>query len=450
MTPTPVIALKLDEQRIKLVELRQEAGACVVTRAAHGPAIAPMLGAVKRGAMPCVAALPREAAVSRILTLPTVQDDELQPMIALQVKSLFPYGQGDLVFDFLTLRRTATHTTVLLLGVPRALVDQHLTALHVAGLPDAQLTLATTGLLQWYRVMRPRLALTGTVLLLELDAAAAECLIVTDEALGLTRSLSLGQSSAWLDELDRTLESYRKESGGDLPATIVLTGDPAQVAAMAAPLQEATRLPVRTVDQWQAVRLAPGVTPPAEGAWSSTVGLALLPGGRPLLSLLPVEARRQRLQQVRHRAWLTTAGLGVGVLCAATGFFAADMRRQQRLEADLRAALADLGPSAQALAHAAQRMTRLQDALQEQGALVRLLEALYQLTPADILLTQMVLERHDEARLRGTSPTLGGVLTYVEALEQSDQLQDVQVRYSAERTTQQGAQVEFEIVCRIP
>lgn len=448
MSSQRVLALKFEPQLVRLVQVRLKGARILVERAEQAPTLDQLLAGAPVGAGHCVAALPREAAFSRVLHLPASDPAELRPMVELQAKSLLPYGQADVVIDFLTLQQTATHTTILLLGVTRPVVEQHLQLLHQAGMAQPALTLATSGLLHWYRVVRPQLHLAGTVALLEVDTATAECLIVTDDTLRFTRSLPVSTSAAWLEELDRTLQSYRKEEIGELPTQLVLTGDPALVAQMHGPLAEWTHLPVRTVETWLAAEPQSGLTLPPAGAWSAALGLALSHGGQPFINLLPADVRQTRARRSTHRERLVTASILAAVLWAATGWLQVETHRERALQAQLERSLKDVTPRARELAHQTQRLTRAHELLAQRGDSVLLLQELYQLTPAAVTLTQWLLETNGEVKIRGIAPALSDVLAYVNALKDSAHFQEVRLRYSAERATAGGSRVEFELSCQ--
>ena len=64
------------------------------------------------------------------------------------------------------------------------------------------------------------------------------------------------------------------------------------------------------------------------------------------------------------------------------------------------------------------------------------------------LLTQLLVEPNHEVRLRGVGPALAHVLGYVRVLEESKQLHEVRLRYSTERSTTTGTQIEFELTAQ--
>ena len=208
-------------------------------------------------------------------------------------------------------------------------------------------------------------------------------------------------------------------------------------------------MPVRILDAWSAVTPAAGLMLPTTGAWSSTVGLALPSGGQPQINLLPAEVREHRAQQTTQRTWLVTAGCFLAVLGALAGLMQVDLRAHRRMNAELASALRDVTPRAQGLAHQTQRVQQAATLLAQRGTLLTLLEELYQATPETVRLTQFLAEPEGEVRVRGHAPSLKEILDYVTALEETPHLRDMQLRYSTERATRTGQQVEFEIIGRV-
>ncbi|GEM_PF-3798545 len=453
------LAITLGPHVVKFLELTNAQGRPTVIRAVVEPLTAPeQLSAVLQRLVPtvprppvrCIAALPRELAITRLVQLPTLNPAELSSMVALQAKTLLPYDVDNAIIEHVPLWRKEQTTTVLVVAVQRALVEQTLRAFSSVGLTEVELTLTTSGLLHWSAAVRQSTR-EGTVAVVELEATTTEVVIVTDGALRFSRSvpLAIGESATeavlprrWFEEVDRTLESYRQEGGDQAPTRFLLTGDPSCIERARQPLEAWFHLPVEVLETWQ-VLAAPPTLPP--GAWSSVVGLALPARGLPTINLLPLSVRTSQARQHRQRQWVISAWLGLACALILVVLLRVEVQRVARVQQHLEQALATLGPEAHALSRQAHRIRQVESLLHERPDMLWLLRELDQHTPTTIGLTQFLYDRSQGLAIRGSAPAVGEVLTYLTTLEQSPAFRDLRLRYSTQRTTQAGLQVDFEV-----
>jgi len=464
--PQTLLVLDVDRTCLKAVQVdttgkRPQVVRCAVQMLSADDDPAPRLQAMlSAGAAPdeVVSAIARDQALVRLLVLPSTRSEELAQMVELQAKSQLPYAKEDVIADFLPIGRTGEgSSTVLMVGVHRALMTKHLQHLQEAGAPPRTVTLSTEGLLAWYQAQQPPAGpLTA---LLDLDYDAAELLICDGPACLFTRSLPSGTrleevqwEEALVNELERSFASFAMERRGESVGALVLTG----VARPGLDERLAKRLglSVEFRDAAEAVRTAlpfePSAAPPAQAgevSWAVPLGLALARGR--LMNLLPKTVRQERTALAERRALVTTAWLAGALLCVMGIGSAWHVSRSVGYERELVARLKETDEPARRVERLSRRLQLVRKHLAARGQVAALLQELYRVTPPRLSLGSFTMEAAHDATIKGSAGSRGDIPAYINALEASPLFEGVSLKYSTKRRAKEGELTDFEITAAI-
>lgn len=165
-------------------------------------------------------AIGSEHVLLRVMELPTVNDEELASMVALQIDKFCPFPVETMVTGFEVLKREGTVSRVLIGAVRKEVVDEQGVALKEAGLSIDRVDATVLG---WCELLQRagEIGHEGRQVVVLLDEAVPE-VIVFDEGLPVTfRSLGACQTlsgEAWETELAHeigyTLLTSELEHGG--------------------------------------------------------------------------------------------------------------------------------------------------------------------------------------------------------------------------------------------
>jgi Tfp pilus assembly protein PilN len=335
-----------------------------------------------------VLGLSRRSIVLRALEFPALDQADLTGLLGYEIERHLPFPVDEAWYSFQPLTQEGGKVKVLLAAVRRTDVERDLERLEELGLRatavDVSACAAVNALLYRERATRGEV-----VVLIELDEGQAEVSLAREGTLVSARAVAIGDDAVepLRLEVKRVLED-----GPAGPARVALTGGNEELRLR---LSEALGLPV----EWWSADAAP-VDAAAYGL--ALKGLVNLPLR---IDLLP----RDRKPQRREPAVLVMFALLVliGVLGAALAAGAAYRERRtlsgltQRI-AEVKSRAAEVETLKADFARLRQQVQVLDGIAQERGRGLLALRELAGLLPADVVLTEFVLEG-GKLQIRGST-----------------------------------------------
>jgi hypothetical protein len=399
-----------------------------------GPAAARALGC--RPGEHIVFALPGASVLLQWLTLPSVEERQIARMMPHEVRAVSPWPEDDLRWGYRIAQRDAGegHSRVMLVLARASRVNEHLAALHAAGLRPTRVEPSTFSLARLVEREDPCAAL------LHVGGADMELVRCAAGALRFARAAEReGMPEVFLRET-RALEpdvdgSYYEEAFVALEDEAVWTR-----------LHEAMPLTRRVED----VRLA-GLNglPRLEGPQALCIAAALAPVAPGAMDdlLPPAEQRRIALGRLVRQAAVTVPAVlwCVGVLY---GLFAYFLDQERAYIERTRVEIRELRSAAGDLEGQSQRLAALRGEFQEVSGPLEIVLELYRRTPQSIALNFMSYDARRTLVIGGESPSYPALLEYVTALQDSPWFREVGMNYGAQPRSSAGAFVDFKITCR--
>jgi len=412
-----------------------------------------LLQAAKITAAEVIGVVSREQVITRVVKFPAVDPSELAQMVELYAKAQLPYPREQTVMDFHVLERDDGFSTVAVVACQREVIDRHVAVLQGAGLTVNLLTLSSWGALGWYRHAVKASPVSEPCLVLNVDDARTDLVLVADGRILSSRSIGQGMIDwgAAADtiellalEIERSRASVRKELPDADMRSVTLTGQ-GPLAQWSGPLSQRLGLPVTAVEAKQAFKgcmipTSPPVSPVVVGGVAAS-------DVRSLLNLSPTDMR----VQVRHRKQvqeLVTVGfLLLSVLALGSWLLSLRVGRQHRQAAQLAAVLEEIQPTAKDIQEKNRSQQLVAGILEHRERLGRALADVFASTPDAVSLEALTFERsRGELVVRGNAVTTVDVLAYIKQLEQIEGVEGVRLRYSTRRSTPSGDRTDFELV----
>jgi len=424
--------------------------------AAAGEALRTLLKTTKTSGAAVIGVIPREQVITRLVKFPSTDAAEVGPMVELYAKAQLPYPREQTVVDFHILRQEEGFSTVAVIACQRELVDRHLAVLREAGLGPGLLTLSSWGVLGWYRQLQSgpeRPAVTEPVLVINVDDARTDLVLIHQDRLLLSRSIGQG-AAEWAAageaaellalEVERSRTAVQKDLPGVEVRSLVLTGM-GNLSAWAEQLAQRLGLPAtaieskRPLEGWVGPMTTP-VSPVVVG------GLACSSTDR-LLNLNPPEVRQQVHHRVQVRELSMVSVLAVGVLVLGAGALALQGFRERRMADRLEQALMQIEPAARAVQEKTRSAQLVTELLDKRRRFAAALSGVMGATPADVTLESLTFEGpRRELVLRGTAGSTQTVLDYIAQLEQLEGIGAVQLKYATRRSGLAGERADFELI----
>lgn len=300
----PTVIVEIGEDWVKLAAVEPSRQGLTVSRLhlesfeSIGPAVSETIASVvqefKLSRLPVIGSLPRQMVNVRILELPSVDAEEIEDMVDLQIGKQTPYSKDEIVSDYRVIGSVRQgYTRVMLAIVQRNVLRERFCLLEEAGLNVERMSVSTEGVLNWYLAAANRLGGGGTVVVLDVDSFYSDFLVVSEGALCFTRSILVGANhlasgyARWKDKLAQEVQSSLEIFAGEMPELqpekIVLSGAGQRTAGLADDLAAALGMTVVGANCLEEVKKlpdSPTLTDPqfVPASMTPIVGMGLDPG----------------------------------------------------------------------------------------------------------------------------------------------------------------------------
>jgi hypothetical protein len=384
-----------------------------------------------------VLCLPRsDAAVTRVL-LPAAAQENLAQVLEYEIENLLPLARDDVHYDYSVRPHGTERVEVLVLALPRAVVQGYLDALDAANVRPRRVVLASTAIADYVTFCRgdaaaPLGIVVATPSATEVALVAngrllASQLVPTARAAdgaALERAIARQMADELLDPEQVTL--YRWTLANGTPVASPTDND--DLLALA-------RAKLGAADD---VAAAPASTLPAVGA-----ALAAVREGAVEMNLLPAELREAFDEGPSIATWILLAASVVLLLLWGGSVIAKDLMLRSELAAKLEAIAPDVREvkTVQSEIDELQRQVDILGPLQD-GRVTTLLKDLTELIPTDAYLTSLNL-RGSRLTLDGHARSASDIIT---ALEKSKRFKNVTF---SSPTTRQGDKERFSLSAEV-
>ena len=418
-------------------------------------ALRDLLKGVNARAAHVIGVISREQVITRVVKFPTTHAGELAQMTELYAKAQLPYPREQSVMDSVLLQQHQGFSTMAIIACRRDVIDRSLSVLRQAGLPIALFTVSSWGILGWYRQARPRDERHEPALVVNVDDARTDLVLIAGESILSSRSVNQGvqewrgaQETAELLalEVERSVSSIRKELPGTEVRSLILTGL-GPLTQWQGALTQRLGLPVMAIDARHPLKS--WKTDPASPISPVVVGGLALSDPHTLLNLNPPELRLSLRDQQQTRELVKVSGLLLGAVAMGAVLLGVEVARQQHDARHLDQVLSAVGPTAKQLQEHARFSRLVTTTLASRRQLAANLARVFQQTPETIALEALTFERaRRELIVRGSAPSTQAVLDYLKQLESIEGIAGAELKYSTRRMTAAGERTDFELVLR--
>lgn len=421
----------------------------------HNRTVPEALAALSRrlGAKPeqIISVIPREQIMTRMMSVPASDPDELRRIVELSGRTQFPYPAQKMLVDFHVAGQDNGTSTLQLVGCRREVIEQHLAHLREASLEPEVMVPSSWGILAWYQRIRRSLDGSEPVCVVNVDADHTELVVLQDGRLLFSRVLGEGVSQwqgsfgtlepLW-QELKRSLSGARQDWPGLEIKTCVLTG--------LGPLEQYKTVVEEHLGASVIVRKSThGWTVASQSqAPVSPVVVLGLGSAEPdqLVNLLPEEAKRRHAIQRLVRAGTQSAWVGLAACWLIAVMVAVQAHRESKALASAQAVLKQLEVAASDLKEQERYIRVAERVLGSRKQAAERLAALMQVTPEDVAWQHIMFDRSGRTLVvAGSAPTTRRVLDYVQVLQQAKLWDQVELRYTSRRKLKTQQRTEFEI-----
>lgn len=384
-----------------------------------------------------VLCLPRtDAAVTRVL-LPAAAQENIAQVLEYEIENLLPLSRDEVHYDYSMRPHGTERVEVLVMALPRAVVQGYLDALEAAQVRPRRVILASTAIADYVAFCRGDSATPLGILL-----AGSESTEVMLVANGHLLASQLVPAARMLEPgaLDRAIARQMADELLDPERVTLYRWTLANGKPVVTPLPDDDLLALAA----QKLGAGPGVaTAPASALPAVGAALAAVREGAVDVNLLPAELREAFDEGPSIATWVLLAASVMLLLLWGGSVIAKDLLLRRELAAKIEAIAPDVREvkAVQSQIDELQRQVDILGALHE-GRVTTLIRDLTDLIPQDAYLTSLNL-RGGRLTIDGHARSASDIIT---ALEKSKRFKNVTF---SSPTTRQGDKERFSLSAEV-
>lgn len=404
----------------------------------------------------CILSLPRYAAMSRFLRLPSQDQEEIGDMVSLYVRQQGVYDKdSSMVFDYKLAGFDAQgYALVSAFYIQYNRLKKYLDVLSKIGIYPFKVTLNTQGLLNWF-ITESDKKNNRCLFFINIDHAMAEFNVFLNGYCISSRILTIPKPggcdrSVWLTkEVKISLELFKRTCEGNFEYDnkLYLTGL----------TEDWENQDLEELMEWQISHFAPAqylkIRPRAKKniqnaavSFSSILGLALGKDRDPI-DMMPLDLRQRNREKRKWSVlWKTTAVVAIVINLATIFLFGLLNRKIERLGV-LKAELRGLGPVENTIKQA-QELFYFETKILERPSVFEILGAFYDMTPSTVDIADLSIKEDGSMMWTGESGEATFFFEYWKTLRQSVFFTKCHLDYMEDLQGKGGSgRVKFRITC---
>jgi len=403
--------------------------------------------------------LDRSFVTLRLVKLPSVNEEEIKDMAQWQAAKLLPYKIDEIVVSHQLLKTDESgFSYVLLIIIPRNIIKKFTDICDALKLQPQAITFTSEGLSNWCVELQPEIATETDFALIDIEKDNIEVVIFQDKQLIFSRSLSFintenenEANNKIIEEVKLSVESYYKQEMSKPIKKIILTGEKSIISDLSRFFKSSFDLPVEVVDHMNNLSLGDKVdkTVLSQNISLSSISGIALSEKYPKINLLPPEIKEKILFQQKKKELHKTVYLAISAILLFCVIFGYNFYNKKNIIADLNIQLEKVNPSAKEIQDIKNKIRIVNMQIDNDNSCLEILREIHRITPKDIYLNTFIFQEADEVVLKGTSPSMSLVFSFVPILNSSPFFENVQVRYATQRKMQAAESTDFEIVCKL-
>ena len=366
--------------------------------------------------------IPRNKTALRFIELPSVDFFEIKGMAGLEAIKEFPYPKEDLIVSFRNLGSYKRGFSYILLVIAKKQHVEEMLA-EKGTVPDS--VRLETELLYLYLLTKGIIKQDKVSLVINIEIDRSEIMIL--DGLKPVFSRGLNSSEDWLDEINRTLLSHKRDKGNkNVEELIVMYGSNLNMENMKSEIKEAFSIPLDFYEH---------------------NGDLISPGMSLEIDLLPTEYIDKRLNMKNAKQALVTFFLLLAAVSMLAGFFVFKTREKNEEILMLTEETDKMQKEMNQLSSFLKKTELLKYQKEEGGRIVDILKECYALAPKDIFLEGFDYDGRSVLYCKGKVREMPSVFNFIKALEKSGYFKKVEVRYATKKEIENQKFTDFNIAC---
>lgn len=403
---------------------------------------------------PVIVSLPRSKVTCRYLKVPTQKPTEIENIVSLQASKYLPYNINELVtgYQILSVDKEG-YSDINMVIAHKDAVERYLRICKELKTARLKISLSSYGLVNFYSYIKPEDS--ATVMIIDIDSYQVELAIISHQKLLFSRYFKINRTqsnweSLFINEINKTRDAYLKEAALEAPIKIIVVGTTKTYEEFIQALHKQTGLPVE-IFSYENINISGELLERilvSDSSFASIIGLGLK-DVEESLNLLPQDIKAEAKRLTHHKEQFRLISFIVGIILILGLGVAKNLANKALYLKQLKVELNKITNDAKPLEGMEKRLKAMQRRLEKKPSSVEVLYEIHRIIPSQISLLNFSYEDATQVILRGQTPELNSVFTFVSQLEKSPVFKNfnIKVRYATKKRVALVEVIDFEIVC---
>ncbi|MDP2920765.1 MAG: PilN domain-containing protein [Candidatus Omnitrophota bacterium] len=366
--------------------------------------------------------IPRHQVTLRFIELPSLDPSEIRDMVEFQALKELPYPKEEVITGYRNIGSYKKGFSCIMLAIVKRQFLEEIMAKKSAKPESIRLE---TEILYLYLLKKNLIKQDKVTLVIDIQRDHSELLILDKTKPVFSRGLT--NTEAWLEEVDRSVISYRRDRNNrEIEEVFVASGLNLNIDNIKPHLKEYFTVPVNFYEYKEDMT---GVDLPLE------------------IDILPGEYMDKKLSMENTRQAVVTYFLLFVAVVMLASFFVFKSREKDEALLVISEKVEGMQGDIEQLDALLKKTEILKGQQEEGGRVVNILKECYDLTPQDITLGGLDYDPAGILYCKGMTREMSGVFNFVKALEKSKYFKKVEVKYATKKKTENQEFTDFNIAC---
>ncbi|OIO37157.1 MAG: hypothetical protein AUJ72_05065 [Candidatus Omnitrophica bacterium CG1_02_46_14] len=469
-----LIGIDLNEEQLKIVHVRvsslKREVMTLASREVRGMSDEDIVAFIKQTIVDLKIANPRaflavplHTVITRTIEIPSRDPEEIREIVSLQASRHTPYSRSEITLDTLTLGIVReTYTKVLLVIVPKELIARQTKILEKANLKIERIFFPPEGICYACSKILGSESSDAAIAIVHMDTTFTSFIVIQKNKILFVRGISVGAeqlleekeatSDRFIEELQKTLESYVMDEAGPKPSELLLTGVVAEITDLDDLFSGTLHMPIRHQTYFNHFAIsdkAREVASSSKRVSYFNLIAPLLLFDRMKIDLISEERKLQIGLEKRGREMMKTGILLMIFFVLSFIFVTGKIYFKSVYLTNLKARYKPVREDAKNLERLFLKTQTVKDTLAGRGRSLETLIELYDALPKDIRISDIKYEDGDKFSVKGTSKTMASVFAFVSSLDKSSHFKNVKTKYVTTRSENGADVADFEATMSI-
>ncbi len=406
-----------------------------------------------------VYSVPSYFLINKNIEIPSRDSEEIKEILNLQAGRYTPYSREEIIIDYTVVGTyKENYTKILLVIIPRKLVERCLKILAESGLGIDRIVIAPEGIGHLYQQLSRNKIEDKPVVIVNISDEHSDFTVLRKNKILFIRSIPFGIEYflakkkefevKFIEEVKESIKFYQSEEIDEEPHRFILTGAVKDYQDLKTILENNLTLPLDVIPYYDVLPFTEEVRREYELERKVSFLDVISPSlvlEKLLINVLPEETKLKKGFEERGKEIIKTGALVMGILILVCSILIGKVYMKEFYLQKIKDKYKSVNSEAEDLIKDFSKIKIIKDYLSKRGHSLEMLNVLYETIPDNIYLNHIRVSEDNQFSIEGTSQSMSTVFNFVKDIEKSKYFKDTKTEYTTKRKEDGKDLTDFKI-----